>query len=233
MTDGITRLTRQQVREVDRRAIEQYHVPGIVLMENAARNAADVAWDMIGRKPQTPIDIICGGGNNGGDGLAVARHLCNRGAFANVFLTTDPQKYAGDALINWRIARAMKLVILEGVQARIGMQSAPGLLVIDALLGTGLTQPPRPEVAEWIEEINYRKTPVLAIDLPSGLDCDTGLPLGPCVRATKTVTFVAEKSGFAHPASRQYTGDIIVADIGCPDVIVRDILWEAANPSPP
>src|SRR3954470_5113948 len=114
MTDGIIRLTRQQVREVDRRAIEHYHVPGIVLMENAARAAADLAWKMIGRNPDTFVDIVCGGGNNGGDGLAIARHLINRGAMVTILLAVDPEKYTGDALINWRITQAMLIPTLQG-----------------------------------------------------------------------------------------------------------------------
>ncbi len=102
------RLTREQVRSIDRLALERYGVPGIVLMENAARAAADVAWDMLGGKAG-PVLVLCGGGNNGGDGLAVARHLHNRGAAVTVGLMTDPGRYRGDALTNWGIVRAMGL----------------------------------------------------------------------------------------------------------------------------
>src|SRR4051794_30935205 len=98
-----TYLTRAQVREVDRIAIEKYHVPGIVLMENAARGAADVAWEMVDRTPEAVVQILCGGGNNGGDGLAIARHLHNHGCNVKVALATDPAHYRGDALINYQI----------------------------------------------------------------------------------------------------------------------------------
>src|SRR4051794_22993665 len=108
MPDPILRLTRAQVREVDRRAIEIYHVPGIVLMENAALHATDVAWEMLGRAPAA-VQIICGGGNNGGDGLAIARHLHNRGCRVQALLTVDPGRHKGDALLNWEIVRAVEL----------------------------------------------------------------------------------------------------------------------------
>src|SRR3954465_4595344 len=107
------RLTRAQVREVDRLAIERYHVPGIVLMENAARSAADVAWQMIGGAP-ADVEVICGAGNNGGDGLAIARHLHNQRCHVRVWLATEPSHYRGDALANFEIARAMDLVASQG-----------------------------------------------------------------------------------------------------------------------
>jgi NAD(P)H-hydrate epimerase len=221
MSESIVRLTRAQVREVDRRAIEQYHVPGIVLMENAARGAAEVAWEMLGGTP-ADVQIVCGGGNNGGDGLAIARHLHNRGCRVTLLLATDPTLYRGDALLNWRIVETMSLSVLPADPAQL---DAPSDLIIDALFGTGLSKPITGPVADVIARVNQRGTPILAVDLPSGLDCDTGQPLGPaCVRATRTVTFVAEKAGFANPAARQYTGPITVADIGCPKQIIDDVL---------
>src|SRR4051812_20142664 len=104
-------LTREQLREVDRLAVEKYHVPGILLMENAARGATEVAVDMLGAAGNVNILILCGGGNNGGDGLAIARHLHNLGHDILIALCTDPQKYKGDALGNWRIIEAMKLPV--------------------------------------------------------------------------------------------------------------------------
>ncbi len=207
------RLTRAQVREIDRRATEEYHIPGIVLMENAARAVVDVAWQMLGRRP-SPVLIVCGGGNNGGDGLAVARHLHNRRCDVSVFLANDPSKYSGDALINFTIVKAMQL--------KQGWSEGPALL-IDALLGTGLTQTPRSDAIEVIRRINQQNVPVLAVDLPSGLDCDSGEALDDCVRATRTVTFVAEKVGFANPASKEFTGEIIVGDIGCPYELIETV----------
>jgi NAD(P)H-hydrate epimerase len=218
-----TYLTRAQVREVDRRSIELYHVPGIVLMENAARGTVDIAWEMLDRRPQTVV-IVCGGGNNGGDGLAIARHLHNRGCHVQILLAIDPDKLAGDAAINWQIVQAMGLEV-EGPQAADELLSPfSAALVIDALFGTGLASAPRPDAQRLIARMNTCETPILAIDLPSGLDCDTGDAPGACVRATKTITFVAHKKGFANPDARPFTGDITVADIGCPREVIDDVL---------
>lgn len=211
------RLTRNQLREIDRRAIEEYHIPGIVLMENAARGVAEIAWEMIDRREGAVVQIVCGHGNNGGDGLAVARHLHNRGATVTMSLWPATRDFAGDAAINYQIARAMKLDEVEHDSV------PPPSLIIDAIFGTGLDRPPKGKAETAIEIINRSETRVLAIDVPSGLDCDSGEPLGVCVRANRTVTFVAEKAGFANPASRQYTGKVHVADIGCPRQLIEEV----------
>lgn len=227
MSHDIIRLTRRQVREVDRRAIQNYHIPGIVLMENAARNAADIAWEMLDDRPQN-VTIVCGGGNNGGDGLAIARHLHNRGANVQILLAIDPVKYAGDAAINWAIVQAMGLEVAGADEAAELLSPFAANLIIDALFGTGLSQPPRPDAQAMIQRINRSAVPVLAIDVPSGMDCDTGEPLETCVRATRTVTFVAEKAGFSNPESTELTGELTVADIGCPRELIDEILRDAS-----
>lgn len=208
------RLTRAQVREIDRLSIEQYQIPGIVLMENAARVAADVATEMLGGARDRQILILCGGGNNGGDGLAVARHLHNRSARISIALTIEPAKYQGDALINWQIVSAMRLPYRAADPDEIARCGAD--LLIDAIFGTGLSTPPRDPFSALVEAVDRAARPVLAVDLPSGLDCDTGQPLGTCIRATRTITFVAEKVGFAAPTARPYVGTVTVGDIGCP-----------------
>lgn len=225
---------------MDRIAIERYRIPGIVLMENAARGATDVAWAMLHGPAETRSSadqargaaqrcpgsiaadalILCGGGNNGGDGLAVARHLHNRGCRVRIALTVDPSRYEGDALINWKIVRSMNLPVDSFDPKKLG---SPGL-IIDAVFGTGLSKSPREPFPEIANAVNAAARPILAIDLPSGLDCDTGQPLGPaCIRATRTVTFVAEKASFAAPQARPYLGDVVVADIGCPIEIIAEV----------
>jgi len=216
-------LSRKQVREVDRLAVEKYHTPGIVLMENAARGTADVAAEMLGTPQETRVLILCGGGNNGGDGLAIARHLHNRGYQILVGLCTDPSKYSGDALSNWNIVNTMGVAYIASYHAAFQQIRHPAL-VIDAVFGTGLTEAPRSPFAEIVAAVESSRSPVLAVDLPSGMDCDTGLPLGPCIRATRTVTFVGLKKGFANPASREYTGPVTVADIGCPREAIDEAL---------
>ena len=134
-------LTRDQLREIDRRALADYHIPGIVLMENAARAVVDQAHRMLDGECCCSVLILCGGGNNGGDGLAVARHLQNRGADVAIGLTIDPSTYKGDALINWNITQAMKIATQP---FNISMLKDPRpMLVIDAIFGTGLSKPPR------------------------------------------------------------------------------------------
>src|SRR5437870_2934451 len=167
------RLTRAQMREIDRRSIEHYRIPGVVLMENASRAVADNACDMLGGDCVGEILIICGGGNNGGDGLAAARHLHNRGLESTLFLAIAPSKYRGEALTNWQIVDAMRIPRLEAFDE---MMRREWDLVIDAVFGTGLAAAPRNPEAGFIETINSWRTKVLAVDLPSGLDCDTGKP---------------------------------------------------------
>ena len=219
----MTRLTREQVREIDRRSTADFHIPSIVLIENAARAVADEACRMLGGECIGEILILCGGGNNGGDGLAAARHLHNRGADVTIALCTDPAGYKGDALINWYIAQAMKLETAPFAE-RILDDPRP-MLVIDAIFGTGLTKPPRDPFPAIAAAVNKSGLAVLAVDLPSGLDCDTGLPLGPCIVAARTVTFVAEKVGFATPDAKRFLGGISVGDIGCP----RDLIEQLAR----
>jgi NAD(P)H-hydrate epimerase len=214
------RLTREQVREIDRLAVDRYHIPGVVLMENAAIAAGNVASQMI--QNQGLVLVLCGGGNNGGDGLALARHLHNRQFDTRIFLTTDPQKYAGEAKVNWKIAAAMKLPVMQGDAAQIARQRP--ILIVDAVFGTGLTQTPREPFPGIVAAVQQTGAPVLAIDIPSGLDCDSGRPLGlACIRARRTITFVAEKAGFGEPEARQYLGEVIVGDIGCPRELIAEI----------
>jgi NAD(P)H-hydrate epimerase len=208
------RFTREQVRTLDRLAVERYGIPSIVLMENAAIGASAVALGMLGNTGQS-AQIYCGTGNNGGDGLAMARHLHNAGVNVAITLVGVDAEFSPDALVNYRIACNMGLSVSS---------FAPGVpiptdLVIDAIFGTGLSRAPTGIQRDAIEQINSSKLPVLAVDVPSGLDCDTGRVLGACVRATRTVTFVAEKVGFL--AARSLTGEIDVVGIGAPRQLIE------------
>lgn len=221
-------LTRQEVREVDRVAIEEYGIPGVVLMENAGRGTAlHILQALGGTAEGRRITIACGGGNNGGDGFVIARHLYNAGAAVTVLLATDPEQYKGDAQVNYRIARAMNLPMVPCQSSEQTQHATTPLLgsdcIVDALLGTGFAGEVRSPLRGLIEEINtvaLHGIKVVAVDIPSGLDCDTGEVGGAAIRASLTVTFVAPKVGMLADVARSHIGHIVVVDIGVPREIV-------------
>jgi NAD(P)H-hydrate epimerase len=216
-------LSREQVRAVDRRAIEEYGVPGVVLMENAGRSAAELLLRLGARGTVT---VCAGKGNNGGDGFVIARHLDIHLIPVRVLLFARSEELTGDAAINYRIIEKSEVPIAvfgaDVDEATIRRELAESEWVVDALFGTGLTGPVRPPFDRVIGAINGRGARVLAVDIPSGLDCDTGRPLGATVRATHTVTFVAQKKGFAEPSAKEWLGEIHVIGIGAPRILVEN-----------
>jgi NAD(P)H-hydrate epimerase len=216
-------LTRAQVREVDRRAIEEYGIPGIVLMENAGRGAAEIIRQ---RAPTGgSVAIVCGRGNNGGDGFVIARHLVNDGVRVHLLLTCDSSQLSGDAATNYAIAERMRIPVLRSDWADT-LQTSD--VVVDALLGTGFTGDVRPPLDAVIAAINAASGRIIAIDVPSGLDCDTGQPCNATVRAAETITFVARKTGFDAPGAAAFTGTVYVCGIGAPQEVVESILRASA-----
>ena len=231
-------LTRDEVRELDRRAIDGFGVPGVVLMENAGRGCAELLMRL--NPEREPTVILCGPGNNGGDGFVIARHLDNAGWPVKVHIVAKHNRQAGDADINFDILYTSGI---EFTQYRPDYFDQPHRdlflrqyekagWVVDALFGNGLTRVLGAPF-DWLTRIvNESGKPVLAVDIPSGLDCDTGEPLGPCVKATHTATFVAPKRGFLNPASKAWTGEVHVIDIGAPRVLV-DEYRQRAEETPP
>lgn len=221
-------LNRVQSRQVDRLAIERYGMSGLVLMENAGRGLADTLQTL---GIAGPVVICCGKGNNAGDGFVLARHLELRGHRVRVLLWSDPAELAGDAGVNFEIARhaGIPLEIFGSKPApdRTAAALADAAWIVDALLGTGAKGQPRPPLDAVIGAINAAGAPKLAVDLPSGLDCDTGVAAQPTIRAAHTCTFVAAKPGFFAPGAQQYTGDLHVLDIGAPRKLIEEILNEA------
>ena len=215
-------LTRDQVRAIDRRAIDEFGVPGAVLMENAGRGAADVLLSLGARGP---VVVCCGKGNNGGDGFVIARHLDNRGVPGRVLLFARPEGLTGDAALNHGILRKSGVPIDVRAGPAVDAEAlrqelAAAEWVVDALFGTGLAGAVRPPFDQVIAAINASGAKVLAVDIPSGLDCDTGQPLGPTVRAEHTATMAALKKGFADPAAKEWVGEVHVIDIGVPRVLL-------------
>ncbi len=214
-------LSRDQLREVDRRAIDHYGIPGIVLMENASRGLAHLARQKLAQASSPRVAIVTGTGNNAGDGFAVARHLHNAQCYPVVLIAGAEPRISGDARTNLEIIKRMGLCLKLLTQDQRGLDQLPDELqkadlVIDAIFGTGLSGQVRGFYKDVIEQINASSTPVLAVDIPSGLDCDTGQPLGLAVRAQTTVTFVGRKIGFEAPGADAYTGQVLVVEIGAP-----------------
>lgn len=214
--------TRNEIRAFDKHAIETLGVPGIVLMENAGRQIADVARDMV-REAGDRVVILAGKGNNGGDGFVVARHLTLDGVHARVFLLGQAEDVSGDAGTNLAILEALGIEVAEvpddpsAAAEMLTPALAEADVVVDALLGTGARGEIREPYATAIQAINGAGAAgVLAIDIPSGLECDSGRPLGPTVRADRTVTMAAVKTGFREPEAKEFVGEVILADIGIP-----------------
>jgi NAD(P)H-hydrate epimerase len=254
-------LSRAQMRAFDKYAIEVCHVPGIVLMENAGRGAADVISAMLEagrakgvrqRKPPAPIDpladlertpfpvrhvktpgqpavypldarvvVVCGAGNNGGDGFVVARHLLGRGADVHVFLCGQSESVTGESRINHdayidlggTFTELPDGAAIEPLDAAL----VPADIVVDAVFGTGLGRPIGGHLAEVIAAINRAGARCVALDIPSGLDADSGAPLGIAVQADDTVTFGHLKIGLLTPEGARLAGNIHVVDLGVPE----------------
>jgi hydroxyethylthiazole kinase-like uncharacterized protein yjeF len=214
-------MSRDEVRAVDRWAIEEIGVPGVVLMENAGRSCAEFIRGRLKGTAQPRVCVSCGAGNNGGDGYVIVRHLKNAGFDVRAVVCASREKITGDARINLdileRLGQAIEWLDPSNPDApdRVRTAAAGAHIVVDALFGTGLQGELRAEYRRIVDAINGLKIPIMAVDIPSGLDCDTGRPLGSAVHATWTVTFVAVKKGFAaNPPSRDYTGQVYVASIG-------------------
>ena len=212
-------LDRQSVRAVDAAAINEYKIPAIVLMENAARGLADQALLMLEDTQASPakVLIICGSGNNGGDGYALGRHIHNAGVKVT-FVQLGQVRENTDAATNRNICLNMKIpeITFEDLDSHTSND-----LIVDAIFGTGLDRQVAGLASDVINWINQQKTPVLAVDLPSGLDCDTGKPLGLAVKADCTVTFVARKPGMIAQGAEDYLGKVVVASIGAPIELIK------------
>jgi NAD(P)H-hydrate epimerase len=232
-------LTRAQVRNVDRIAIERYGISGLVLMENAGRSVAE--W--IARNlPPGDVCILCGKGNNGGDGYVIARHLelefdrmasflgdAMPATMVRVVSVVEPEALSGDAAINHRVARLSQIPILivtdtASLRAAIGQPD----LLIDCLLGTGASGDPLGIFADAIGLANDLPTRRVAVDVPSGLDCDSGVAGEPTFRAEATLTLVASKVGFRQAAAEPWLGQVVVLPIGIPRFLLRSLTLDPA-----
>lgn len=215
--------TSEHMRNIDREAFELYGIPGIVLMENAGIAVSNHAANSTGRWGK--VCIVCGRGNNGGDGFVAARHLSSRKIKTVVYLTGGDDGLKGDALINYNIIKKMGL----DIRHIISDKDIPGLtediktsdMVVDALLGTGAKGEVRGIYGDIIDAINEYACRVISVDIPSGMDSDTGKILGKGVRADCTVTFGLPKVGLYTYPGAEYAGKIFIEDISIPDSLIE------------
>lgn len=218
-------VTAAQMKAIERAAIEKHGVPAALLMENAG---AAVAEEIVKFAKPGDVIVVAGYGNNGGDGFVIARLLLKKGFNVNVMLAGRPRPFSNEAGNNFKAILDMNCVP-RAIYDISGMEKAfaslPGCeLIVDALFGIGIKGPLDRFYVALIEKINSSGAKIIAVDLPSGLDADEGTPCPSAVKALKTVTFGLSKAGFKNEASRSYTGEVIVADIGIPSAAVNDVL---------
>ncbi len=202
------------MREVDRLMIEEYGIELIQMMENAGRNLAAAGRDLFlaGNPVGRRVAVLCGTGGNGGGGLVAARRLINWGAEVTLWLTKEPDEYAG--------VPGHQLGILQKLDADIrvadGVPALEADLILDAIIGYNLSGPPRGSAANLIKAANAADAPVLALDAPSGVDTTTGQVHEPAIRAAATLTLALPKAGLQTDNARPHVGDLYLADIGVP-----------------
>lgn len=219
-------VTRDEMRELDRKAIEEYKIPGLVLMENAGRNVAEEVLKMTTNPQKTKVAVLCGKGNNGGDGFVVARHLHNYHISVKIFLVAQIPVVLKDrdAGTNLQILLHMKIPVSEVLDIPAATGVLPELdsydIIIDALFGTGISGEVQEPFKSLIRGVNRLNKTIISVDVPSGLDCNDGKVLGSALKAKKTITFAASKRGFYLGNGPAHTGEIIVTDIGIPKEIV-------------
>lgn len=228
----IPALTTEQMAEVDRIMIVDYGIQLIQMMENAGKNLAELArrW-MGGQVIGKSILVLCGSGNNGGGGMVAARHLSNWGAQVQAELAARPEKLKDVSALQWQVLQAMGMARSSSPKAGILSSEGTALstplvqpdLILDALIGYGLTGDPRGQAADWIDWMNRSGSPILSLDTPSGLDTTSGLPGDPCTRAAATLTLALPKTGLLASEARPYVGELYLADISVPPELYRRI----------
>jgi NAD(P)H-hydrate epimerase len=219
---GIPFLTTEQMREVDRAMVEDYHIELLQMMENAGRNLAHLArerflhGDPIGKA----VIVLAGSGGNGGGALVSARRLANWGARVSVYLTRSMEAMAPVPAHQLDIVQQMGVPVLAA--DRIG-DAAAGDLLLDGIVGYSLSGAPRGTAADLIRWANAQRRPVLALDVPSGLDSTTGVPYDPCVRAAATMTLALPKVGLRDPRAQPCVGELYLADISVPPTLYTSL----------
>src|SRR5919197_2100976 len=220
-------LNSSQMREADKRTSEDIGIPSLVLMENAVRQAVAAMEAMYSDLLDRHVGVLCGRGNNGGDGFVVARTLVQRGVDVAVFLLGGVADVRGDARVNLEILGRLGVTVVEIADSQAWelhfTEVSDCTLIVDAIFGTGLKTPISGLIESVIADVNASGIPVVAIDLPSGLSADSPKPIGPSIEATLTVTLAAPKLPLVLPPGETHAGDIVIADIGIPFEVIEAV----------
>jgi ADP-dependent NAD(P)H-hydrate dehydratase / NAD(P)H-hydrate epimerase len=220
-------LNTSQMREADRRTIEDIGIPSLVLMENAGRQVVAAIEAIHSDLLEGQVAVLCGRGNNGGDGFVVARTLAQRGIDVAVFLLGRVAEVRGDARINLEILGRLGLTVVEIADSQAWelhfSEVGDCSLIVDAIFGTGLNAPISGYIESIVTDVNASGIPVVAIDLPSGLSADSPDPIGPSIEAGLTVTLAAPKIPLVLPPAEARAGDIVIADIGIPGELLEGL----------
>lgn len=219
-------VTAETMQRLDRRAIEECGIPGIVLMENAGRGAARVIEKNYPGLVNKKVAVFSGKGNNGGDGFVIARHLVNQGVDVKIYLLAAGGCLRGDAETNFNIVRQMGIDIFELRDATsldvVRTELKAYDLIVDAIFGTGLNSEVRGVFGEVIELLNQADIPRIAVDIPSGLNANTGKVLGNCIRADLTITFAHPKLGLLIHPGLEYVEKLEIIDISIPKYLIEE-----------
>src|ERR671937_2690508 len=220
-------LNSSQMREADKRTIEDVGIPSLVLMENAGRQAVAAMEAMYADLMERQVAVLCGRGNNGGDGFVVARTLVQRGVDVSVFLLGRVADVRGDARTNLEILGRLGVTVVEVSDSQAWelhfSEVSDCTLIVDAIFGTGLNAPLSGLMETVVADVNASGIPVVAVDVPSGLSADSSEPIGDSIEASMTVTLAAPKLPLVLPPAETRAGDIVTADIGIPADILDTI----------
>jgi NAD(P)H-hydrate epimerase len=218
-------LKAQEMKDIDRRASEEYLIPGLILMENAGLRTLELIEEQFGRLNDLNVVVLAGKGNNGGDGLVVARHLINAGARVNIFLMVEPDKLSGDARANYLILNKMNASIYplcsEADLDRLLINLLPAQIIIDAIYGIGFKGSLNDLESRVAKMANWSQAMTIAVDIPSGVEADTGKVNGEAIKADHTITFALPKIGLVFEPGRDHVGTLTVADISIPAVLLQ------------
>src|SRR6476646_691984 len=220
-------LNSAQMREADRLTIEEIGIPSLVLMENAGRQVVAAIESVHGEQLEGRVAVLCGRGNNGGDGFVVARTLIQRGVDVAVFLFGLVSEVRGDARVNLEILGRLGLTIVEIADSQAWELHSSEIghctLIVDAIFGTGLNAPLTGLLETVVADVNAAGIPIVAVDLPSGLSADSHEPIGDSIEAGMTVTLGSPKLSLVLPPAEMRAGDIVIADIGIPGEVLDSV----------